>query len=194
MARWPAPSSSAPPATRTAASSTAASSAPASGRPDGWPEASPDRPLRRSVRKPSPGRRSMAPQRKDSAMDRDDVIATLNDLIEVSRDGEEGFGTCAEAVKNPQLKTFFEQKAQRCALGAAQLQRKVRELGGDPERSGSTAGALHRFWINLRSTLAGMDENAILDECERGEDVARRAYRSEEHTSELQSPCNLVCR
>src|ERR1022692_1673399 len=23
---------------------------------------------------------------------------------------------------------------------------------------------------------------------------ARRAYRSEEHTSELQSPCNLVCR
>jgi uncharacterized protein (TIGR02284 family) len=111
-------------------------------------------------------------------MDRDDVIATLNDLIEVSKDGEEGFRTCAEAVKKPQLKTFFEQKAQRCALGAAQLQQKVRELGGDPERSGSTAGALHRFWINLRSTLAGMDENAILDERERGEDVARRAYEN----------------
>ena len=111
-------------------------------------------------------------------MDRDDVIATLNDLIETSKDGEEGFRTCAEAVKSPQLKTFFEQKGQRCALGAAQLQQKVRELGGDPERSGSTAGALHRFWINLRSTLAGMDEHAILDECERGEDVARRAYEN----------------
>jgi uncharacterized protein (TIGR02284 family) len=111
-------------------------------------------------------------------MDRDDVIATLNDLIEVSKDGEEGFRTCAEAVKSPQLKTFFEQKGQRCALGAAQLQQKVRELGGDPERSGSTAGALHRFWINLRSTLAGMDEHAILDECERGEDAARRTYEN----------------
>src|SRR5688500_19804683 len=27
-----------------------------------------------------------------------------------------------------------------------------------------------------------------------GDDAARRALRSEEHTSELQSPCNLVCR
>ncbi len=109
-------------------------------------------------------------------MDRDEVIATLNGLIATSRDGEEGFRTCAEAVKNPRLKTFFEQKAERCALGAAQLRGKVRELGGDPGRSGSTAGALHRFWINLRSTLAGMDEHAILDECARGEDAAKRAY------------------
>src|SRR2546426_1890706 len=29
---------------------------------------------------------------------------------------------------------------------------------------------------------------------DRGYGVARRAGRSEEHTSELQSPCNLVCR
>ena len=33
-------------------------------------------------------------------MERDDVIATLNDLIETSRDGEEGFRQCAETVKN----------------------------------------------------------------------------------------------
>ncbi len=111
-------------------------------------------------------------------MDRDEVIATLNDLIATCRDGEEGFRTCADAIKNPQLKSFFEQKAQRCGLGARQLQDKVRELGGDPGRSGSTAGALHRFWINIRSTLAGMDEHAILDECERGEDAARRAYEN----------------
>jgi len=58
----------------------------------------------------------------------------------------------------------------------AQLQQKVRELGGDPERSGSTTGQVHRFWVNLRSTIAGMDEHAILDECERGEDAAKRAY------------------
>jgi uncharacterized protein (TIGR02284 family) len=109
-------------------------------------------------------------------MDRDDVIGTLNDLIETSKDGEEGFRACAEAVKNPQLKAFFEQKAERCRMGAAQLQQKVRELGGDPERSGSMTGQVHRFWVNLRSTIAGMDEHAILDECERGEDAAKRAY------------------
>jgi uncharacterized protein (TIGR02284 family) len=37
-------------------------------------------------------------------------------------------------------------------------------------------GQVHRFWVNLRSTIAGMDEHAILDECERGEDAAKRAY------------------
>jgi hypothetical protein len=31
-------------------------------------------------------------------MDKDDVIATLNDLIETSRDGEDGFHTCAAGV------------------------------------------------------------------------------------------------
>jgi uncharacterized protein (TIGR02284 family) len=55
-------------------------------------------------------------------MDRDEVIATLNELIATCKDGDEGFRTSAEAIKNPQLKTFFEQKARRCALGAAQLQ------------------------------------------------------------------------
>ena len=109
-------------------------------------------------------------------MDRDDVIGTLNDLIETSKDGEEGFRTCADAVKNPQLKSFFEQKAERCRLGAAQLQQKVRELGGDPERNSSMTGQLHRFWVDIRSRITGMDEHAVLDECERGEDSAKRAY------------------
>ncbi len=109
-------------------------------------------------------------------MDRDDLIATLDDLIETSKDGEEGFRTCADNVKNPTLKVFFEQKAERCREGAAQLQAIVREMGGDPERSSSTSGALHRFWVNIRSTLSGRDDHAILDECERGEDVAQEAY------------------
>jgi uncharacterized protein (TIGR02284 family) len=109
-------------------------------------------------------------------MDRNDLIATLNDLIETSRDSEEGFRTCAEGVKNPQLKSFFEEKARRCAEGAAQLQGKVIELGGNPERSGSTAGALHRAWVDLKSTITGKDDAAILAECERGENIARQSY------------------
>jgi uncharacterized protein (TIGR02284 family) len=109
-------------------------------------------------------------------MQRDDVISTLNELIETCKDGEEGFRTCADGVKNPQLKIFFEGKAERCALGAAQLAAKVRQLGGDPEQRSSTAGMLHRFWVNIRSTISGMDDEAILDECERGEDSAKEAY------------------
>lgn len=109
-------------------------------------------------------------------MDRDDVISTLNDLIETSRDGEEGFRQCAETVKNPNLKPFFDQKAGRCREAVGQLMQIVREMGGDPEKSSSMSGTMHRYWVSLRSSIAGMNDHAILDECERGEDVAKRSY------------------
>ena len=46
-------------------------------------------------------------------MDRDDVISTLNNLIGTCKDGEEGFRTCLDNVKNKTLQAFFIQKAER---------------------------------------------------------------------------------
>jgi uncharacterized protein (TIGR02284 family) len=111
-------------------------------------------------------------------MDKDDVISTLNNLIETSKDGEQGFRTCADGVKNAQLKTLFTEAARRCAEGATELQTKVRALGGDPEKGGSMSGSLRRGWVNIKSAITGMDEAAVLAECERGEDVAKHAYEA----------------
>jgi uncharacterized protein (TIGR02284 family) len=121
-------------------------------------------------------------------MDRDDVISTLNDLIETSKDGEEGFRACADNVESPVLKTFFEEKAARCREGAMQLQAMVREMGGDPAQGGSMSGAMHRFWLKLKSSITGMDDRAILDECERGEDVAEASY---EDALQLELPVDV---
>jgi uncharacterized protein (TIGR02284 family) len=121
-------------------------------------------------------------------MNRDDVISTLNNLIATSKDGEEGFRSCAENVKNPTLRAFFEQKAERCREGAAQLQQIVREMGGDPDTGGSMSGAMHRFWLKLKSSITGMDDRAILDECERGEDVAEASY---EDALQLELPVDV---
>jgi len=110
-------------------------------------------------------------------MDNDDVISTLNDLIETSKDGEEGFRTCAEDAKDPQLKTFFSNRAQSCTAAVAELQDLVRAYGGDPENSGGLGGALHRRWLDIKSLVTGKDEKAVLQECERGEDVAVASYR-----------------
>jgi uncharacterized protein (TIGR02284 family) len=106
----------------------------------------------------------------------DKVVDTLNSLLETTKDGEAGFRTCAEAVKNNELKTVFENAAKRCDEGAAELQEMIRSLGQEPASSGTAAGALHRTWTNIKSKITGMDEYAILTECERGEDVAKHTY------------------
>ena len=110
-------------------------------------------------------------------MEKDDVIDTLNDLIETCKDGEEGFRTCAEDIKSPDLKSMFTAAAQRCAQAAGELQVEVQRLGGKPEKSGSLAGSAHRRWVDIKSAIMGKDDAAVLAECERGEDVAKSSYQ-----------------
>lgn len=110
------------------------------------------------------------------ATDKDDVISTLNNLIETCKDGQNGFRTAADGVKNSDLKTLFGAYSQQRAQFAAELQNEVRRLGGDPEKTGSTAAALHRGWIDIKSAVTGEDEHAVIAECERGEDSAVRNY------------------
>ena len=111
-------------------------------------------------------------------MDNKEVISVLNDLIETSKDGEEGFRTCAEDIKNAELKALFVSRSQACASAAVELQQVVRSLGGDPETSTSVSADLHRRWVDLKSIITDKDEESILNECERGEDVAMKSYKN----------------
>ena len=107
----------------------------------------------------------------------EEVISTLNNLIETCRDGQQGFQTAAEAVERGDLKQLFHTYSQQRASFVGQLQDEVRRLGGDPENAGSVAATLHRGWIDLKAAVTGRDDAAILAECERGEDSAVSNYR-----------------
>ena len=109
---------------------------------------------------------------------RDEVISTLNDLIETCKDGENGFLTCAADIERIELKELFQKAALHCAEAARELQTEVQRLGGTPERSGSLAGSAHRRWVDIRSAITGKDEAQVLAECERGEDVAKESYQN----------------
>lgn len=107
----------------------------------------------------------------------DDVISTLNGLIEICKDGQEGFKHAAEGINDSQMKSAFYEYGQQRAQFAGELQTLVREIGGDPETSSSFLGTLHRGWIDIKSAVTGKDEAAVLNEAERGEDAAKDAYK-----------------
>ena len=112
-----------------------------------------------------------------NTVDNDAVISTLNGLIETCKDGQLGFQQSSEGVERSDLKSFFSECSLQRSQFAGELQTLVQTLGGDPENSGSVAGSLHRGWINIKAAVTGKDEGAILNECERGEDVAKNAYK-----------------
>src|ERR1700694_3542382 len=110
------------------------------------------------------------------AIDNDEVISTLNNLVETCKDGQNGFRTAGEGVKDAKLTTLCNTFSQQRRQFAAELQNEDRRLGGDPEKTGSTAAVLYRGWINIKSAVTGEDEGAVISECERGEDSAVKSY------------------
>jgi uncharacterized protein (TIGR02284 family) len=76
------------------------------------------------------------------------------------------------------ISRLFESAARRCAGGAAELEAQIRNLGGVPATGGSISGSIHRAWTNIKATITGKSEHAVLAECERGEDAAKAAYEA----------------
>ena len=110
-------------------------------------------------------------------MENNELIDTLNTLIETSRDGENGFTACAEDAKDAALRAYFTICATRCREAVHTLEELVKHHGGTPEPSGSVLGPVNRAWLNLRAAISSNSDLAVLEECERAEDVAIRTYR-----------------
>ncbi|MBA3732513.1 MAG: PA2169 family four-helix-bundle protein [Gammaproteobacteria bacterium] len=105
------------------------------------------------------------------------TISTLNNLIETCKDGEQGFLDCAEQVTDKGIKSKLEERAHRCAEGVRELQEQVKQLGEEPETSSSTTGTMHRGWVNFKAKITAQSDKSILEEVERGEDIALKSYR-----------------
>ena len=107
----------------------------------------------------------------------DQVVETLNDLLENAKDGELGFREAAEHTRTPSLAALFGRRADTCRQAAAELQEQIQRLGGKPDAGGSVTGAAHRVWVHIRGLFGGASDEIMLTECERGEDAAVARYR-----------------
>ena len=113
----------------------------------------------------------------ETLMENNELIDTLNTLIETSRDGDKGFTACAEDAKDASLRAYFTVCATRCRQSVPPLEELVTRHGGTPEQLGSILGSMNRAWLNLRAAISSNSDLAVLEECERAEDVALRTYQ-----------------
>lgn len=106
-----------------------------------------------------------------------EVVSTLNDLIETCRDGINGFRTAAEGVSSAVAKEVFLSRIHLIEKGLGDLDAAVQRLGGHAVEHGHPAASLHRAWINIKSAVTMKNDDAIIEEVVRGEEIAVKHYR-----------------
>ncbi|QAA80635.1 PA2169 family four-helix-bundle protein [Aequorivita sp. H23M31] len=106
----------------------------------------------------------------------EEIVNNLQDLLEKNYDAEKGFTKAMKDAKSPSLKNFLMKQAAQRSRFTTELTQELRNLNEEPKESGSFTGDLHRAWIDIKSSLAGNDDEAVLEECIRGEKSSADEY------------------
>ena len=125
-------------------------------------------------------------------MGTDTDISTLNSLIKTTLDSVKGFEEATKDSDTGRFSSFFSEFARDRRQVVSRLQDEVRRLGGNPEDDSSVAGAAHRTFLNLKQTVMGSDDKAIIEEVERGEDYLKEKYEAALRDSDLSQQTRAV--
>ena len=108
------------------------------------------------------------------------TMDVLNDLIKINNDRTAGFEMAAEDLEgqDQDLKSLFSKLAYESRNNVTELSAIVNQNDSEAETDTSFSGDLHRAWLGVKATFTGHDRESILEECERGEDAIKDAYRS----------------
>lgn len=109
----------------------------------------------------------------------DKLVGVLNDLIEINNDRVNGYERASDESKDRDvdLQAIFNKMADDSRGYAAELSQEVTRLGGTPDTGTTNSGKLYRVWMDVKTVFTGKDRQAILENCEFGEDAAQKAYR-----------------
>ena len=108
------------------------------------------------------------------------VVDSLHKLIELNRDSDRGYKEASENIDDPELKTILYRLSQQRAEFRGDIEEILRkDYGDDASPSDSFLSKLHRGWMDFKSKLTSNDNEAVLDECIRGEKHAIETYSEE---------------
>ncbi len=102
----------------------------------------------------------------------------LNELVETLKEGEKGYAEALTDVEDADLKATFKEFALQRSGYINEIEDQMLKLNLNPDESTSVTSKVHRAFINLKGLVTGKDRAAILNECERGEEYAVKAYQT----------------
>lgn len=111
-------------------------------------------------------------------MANDNLITVLNDLIRINNDRIAGYEKAADEARDidVDLRAVFSRMTEESRQYAAELTQEVVKLGGDPATGTTSSGKIYRVWMDVKATFSGKSRQAVLENCEYGEDAAQKAY------------------
>src|SRR5689334_11423999 len=115
-------------------------------------------------------------------------------VIEVLHDGEKGFQSLGEQLKDPKAKSYFVEESATRRKFASELESALGSATGEKVSEGGTAsGAIHRTWGEFKAKMGGSD-HTLLDTAEQGEDAAKKAYEEVLKMNDVPAPIQSVLR
>ena len=132
---------------------------------------------------------SLEEAREDSHKE---TVNLLQGILEKNYDAEKGYKKSMQDAKNPALKNFLKEQAAQRSHFATAIDKELRDLGEEPKESGSVTGSLHRAWIEIKSSVAGDDDEAVLEEVIRGEKASVDEYQDAVSNNTLSPQINSV--
>ena len=107
-----------------------------------------------------------------------DEISTLNTLIATTIDSVTGYEDAASNSEESRFTQIFRDRASERQRVVEDLRAEVRRLGGNPEDDGSFMGKTHQRFLDLKAAVTGRDDQAIINEVERGEDYLKEKFET----------------
>ncbi|MBA3729558.1 MAG: PA2169 family four-helix-bundle protein [Sphingomonas sp.] len=115
-----------------------------------------------------------------------DETTTLNTLIATLIDSVTGYEDAASNIDgSSRLQQLFRERSSERRQVVQDLRAEVGRLGGNPEDDGSFLGKAHQRFLDLKSVVTGRDEQAIVNEVERGEDYLKEKFEAAFNTGTL---------
>ncbi|MEO5502037.1 MAG: PA2169 family four-helix-bundle protein [Ginsengibacter sp.] len=109
----------------------------------------------------------------------DKTKEALEDLIIINNDRYEGYQKAMEQTKDSDLKALFSTYSTQSKGYASALRTHFPAGEEQPARDETRiSGKFYRAWMDVKNALTSDDRQAVLNSCEYGEDVAKKAYEN----------------